>query len=136
MTLRRLLRILFIVPALIFAAGCASKKQPSKPAAPVVIGKVSLVNTELEFILIDTYYTPPAGTPLRAVNLSGDDSALLTVSQEKRRPFIIANIDEGTPQVGDRVIMEPKYIEETTTTTTESEVLIEPAANLRQTTTP
>jgi len=130
----RFLRIFLLLSALLFIAGCAGKKKPPKPSAPVVIGKVSLVNRELEFLLIDTYYTPPAGTPLRAVNASGDDTALLTVSQEKRRPFIIANIDDGAPQVGDRVIMEPKYIEEQAATT--SEELIEPAAHLPQTPAP
>lgn len=125
----RLIPALLAFLTLAVVSGCASRKQAPKPQAPIVIGKVSLVNAELEFILVDTYFTPPAGTPLRTLSATGDETALLTVSREKRRPFIIANINDGAPQVGDRVIMEPKYVEEETSSEPSSGELIEPAAH-------
>ena len=73
-----------------------------KPPAPlpVAIGRVSLVNEELGFVLIDTQETPETGTELQTRANDGQETARLRVSVEKKRPYIIADILKGKPLPG------------------------------------
>ena len=92
--------------------GCASSKKADvkKTSAPSPIvtgffGKVALVNAEARFVLIDGGYSvsPEIGTSLKTY--SGEsETGTLTVSAERRRPFVIADIASGTPKKGDRVV--------------------------------
>jgi hypothetical protein len=74
---------------------------------PQLVGKVSLINTEDEFVLIElqTPRVPEPGMMLVARN-GQMKTAQLKVSQEERRPFIIADIQEGLPHQEDRVFLE------------------------------
>lgn len=93
----------------ILTAGCASIAQPivkSALAGPTVIGEVALVDEEQKFILIDlasNLYVPPPGAALRAINSQGETAHLRT-SPERKRPFVAADIVDGTPAVGDQVV--------------------------------
>jgi hypothetical protein len=65
---------------------------------------VAVVNEELHFVLVDvgSLYVPGAGTALKS--FSGDkETAILAVDPEKQRPFIVADIINGDPKVGDEV---------------------------------
>jgi hypothetical protein len=94
----------------------AAKKEQTKEAAPgsasanapawqTRLGRVVLVNSGLDFVLIDagTAPVPEPGTRLRAY--SGEQpSAELSVSIHQQRPFLIADIISGSPRVSDMVI--------------------------------
>jgi hypothetical protein len=69
----------------------------------VAIGSVSLVNDELGFVLIRTADVPAAGSVLQVRGKDGAETALLKVSAEQKRPFIIADITKGKPHVGEVV---------------------------------
>jgi len=92
-------------------AACASNRRYLVPEAPVkapaptpqVIGRVSLVNNDAGFALVETQQTPETGTELQVRAFNGVETALLKVSAEKKRPFIIADITKGKPQVGEVV---------------------------------
>lgn len=95
----------FVPPLLL--AGCAwfyprGSKAVQAPH-PTLIGTVASVNEDYHFVLIDTYYNPRSGTALKALSPDGTETGVLTVSPEKRPPFIIANIVHGSPQRGDQV---------------------------------
>ena len=99
---------------LCLAAGCASKPQKSKKdanpqktaSAPVhrLVGTIVMVNTEQNFVLIDTDTSAPAedGTALKSFS-NGTETGVLTVSPQHRPPFMIADIVSGSPQKGDQV---------------------------------
>ena len=89
---------------------CASHRLHVVPApikapapAPVAIGKVSLVNSGLGFVLIQSREIPAAGTALQSRAIDGKQSADLKVSPQQNPPFIIAEIVKGKPQVGEVV---------------------------------
>jgi hypothetical protein len=69
------------------------------------LGRVVLVNSELDFVLIDagTAPVPEAGTRLRAYS-EEECSAELSVSGHQQRPFLIADIISGKPRVSDMVV--------------------------------
>lgn len=93
-------------------SGCAtaSKKKPKPPVAalpprvPQVVGTITLVNPALGFVLVDVraFEYPPVGVALKSF-ADGKETAILMVSPEKNRPFIIANIVKGTPGKGNMV---------------------------------
>ena len=75
------------------------------PAWQTRLGRVVLVNSGLDFVLIDTGTAPAPepGTHLRAY--SGEElSAELSVSAHQQRPFLIADILSGKPRVSDMVV--------------------------------
>jgi hypothetical protein len=91
-------------------AGCATKK-PKKDAANAktqpqhrLVGTIVAVNEEGKFVLIDTEssYAADVGTALKSFT-DGTESGVLTVSPERKPPFMIADIVSGTPQKGDQV---------------------------------
>jgi hypothetical protein len=69
------------------------------------VGRVILVNSSLEFVLIDagTSPAPEPGSRLRAY-ASEEPSAELAVSAHQQRPYLIADIVSGSPKVGDMVV--------------------------------
>jgi len=75
------------------------------PAWQTRLGRVVLVNSGLDFVLIDagTSPVPEPGTRLRAY-AGGEPSAELSVSIHQQRPFLIADIVSGTPHVSDMVV--------------------------------
>jgi hypothetical protein len=82
----------------------AAPTGPEQPPAPAFIGKVALVNEELKFALIETTLTdfPLPGTALKCMR-NGQEAAIVTVSPERKRPFVSADIVKGSPQQGDEV---------------------------------
>lgn len=84
------------------------KKIKTKPAIvnapPHKVGTVAMVNREMRFVLLDvgTFYTPAPGSALKTFT-SGIESGTLSVTGERRRPFIAADIASGEPIVGDDV---------------------------------
>jgi hypothetical protein len=75
------------------------------PVWQMRIGRVALVNSELDFVLIDagTSPAPAPGTRLRAYS-EEECSAELSVSVHQQRPFLIADILSGKPRVSDMVV--------------------------------
>ena len=90
--------------ALIAGSGCAvGHKRVEHLPEPHLVGKITLVNQASGFALIDSGETPGAGTLLKAVSLDGKQTALLNVSAEQKKPFIIADIVKGAPHAGEQV---------------------------------
>ena len=94
-------------------SGCASfhhKKKPAvaveapAPAAPQLVGTVTLVREDHQFVLIQTspLFTPDVGQALKCMS-NGQETAILTVSPERSHPFITADVVRGTPRRGDEV---------------------------------
>ncbi len=75
------------------------------PAQPPRLGKVTLVNDRIGFVLIDGGKAPAPGTGLVTRPADGVTPAALKVSVEKSSPFIIADIVSGVPHVGDLVVV-------------------------------
>jgi hypothetical protein len=118
-----------LVLALVLVPGCggsASRRSEGKhkqtpetqngakttPSWQGRLGRIVLVNTALDFALVDigTSPAPEAGTRLKAYDGS-DLSAELSVSAHQQRPFLIADILSGSPRVSDMVVpvkKEPK----------------------------
>ncbi len=96
------------------AAGCATKPAKGrKNAAPQktasapehrLVGTIVMVNTQQNFVLIDTDTAAPAedGTALKSFS-NGTETGVLAVSPQHRPPFMIADIVSGSPQKGDQV---------------------------------
>jgi len=72
---------------------------------PRRVGTVALVNDDMHFVLIDvgSLYAPVAGTALKSFSSTGSETGVLAVDPERKRPFIVADIVKGMPQVGDVV---------------------------------
>jgi hypothetical protein len=75
-----------------------------RPAVPLRIGTITLVNEEEQFVLIDNGNspTPPTGTALKSFTGTAE-SGVLSVGSVRRTPFVIADIVKGTPRKGDVV---------------------------------
>lgn len=97
-----------LVLCALLVSGCARfQKKPAAPSAtsgPQMVGTVTLVNEALRFVLVDvgTLYTPEPGSALKCI-ANGQETAVLAVSPERKRPFITADIVKGTPRPGDLV---------------------------------
>lgn len=109
-SLARLLLILTLVCALL--PGCALvpnflRKRRAKdetPKAPQLIGTVVLVNPEGGFVLVDSGSLPSPAMGKAAQARSPDGSvAELRVTEVRKRPFVIADVVNGTPRTGDQV---------------------------------
>ncbi len=86
-------------------AGATGPKSNGAPVWQTRLGRVVLVNSGLDFVLIDagTAPVPEPGTRLRAY-AGGEPSAELSVSIHQQRPFLIADIVSGSPHVSDMVV--------------------------------
>lgn len=95
-------------------AGCSLFRHDPKrgsaaaPPRPLVVGIITLVNESEHFVLIDTdvLAAPSAGALLQTW-AEGRQTGELTASAVQRRPFVIADIRQGNPRKGDRVVMMP-----------------------------
>ena len=99
----------FLLCLCAFAAfGCATtRKKPleaARQSPPQVIGTVALVNPALGFALVDVEGVEYPGVGIALESFAGGkQTAILMVSPEKNRPFIIADIVKGMPNKGDLV---------------------------------
>ena len=99
-----------LLVALAFSGcGVFRKRKRAQPAAAAevvsLVGTVALVNEESRFILIDTgnLPTPDTGLHFRTMR-DGARTGVVKTGAEHRRPFVVAEIVEGAPQKGDRVV--------------------------------
>ncbi len=107
----RLLPAACLLPLLLLG-GCASsgKRKLAPTPAPStlpsrLVGTVALLNEAYGFVLIDSNETLPAGTLLKTVGTA--ETGELKISTERRPPFLIGDIVNGAPGVGDLVIYNP-----------------------------
>ena len=80
------------------------------PPKAYPVGTVTLVNDEGKFVLVDngSLPVPPVGGVLKCFQGSSTEaSAELVATDVRKRPFTIADIREGAPQKGDRVVYLP-----------------------------
>ena len=77
-------------------------------AKPLFVGTITLVNEDGHFVLIDSGMSPGPmpGAVLKSGTPAGE-SGELKAGEVRRRPFAIADVVKGTPQVGDRVFQQP-----------------------------
>ena len=113
---RRLRRWVFALLLLAPLSGCAllrgrksaKRAAPAAPPAPLLVGTVTLVNEEQHFVIIDSTNSP---SPLPDLALktrgSSGETGELKAGAIRRRPFAIADVVKGTPQVGDQVFQQP-----------------------------
>lgn len=105
------LAVLLLAPL----AGCALQphgktvKRATAVPQPLLVGTITLVNTEQHFVLIDSTNSP-GPQPDAALQTRGPDGAEaeLKCGAIRRRPFAIADVVKGTPQVGDQVFQQPQ----------------------------
>ena len=72
--------------------------------APKPIGLVYAVNEELGFVVIQTPETPEVGTALQTRTKDGQETGLLKVCKQEKRPFVVADVLKGKPHVGEVVM--------------------------------
>jgi hypothetical protein len=74
------------------------------PREPRLAGRIAMVNSAAKFVLIesDVWTAPPEGTALKCLRY-GAETAILTISPERRGTYIVADIVKGSPQRGDEV---------------------------------
>jgi hypothetical protein len=101
-------RLFFLILCAAHVSGCArfhhKRATPAAMNGPRLVGTVTLVNDALRFVLVDvgTLYVPEPGAALKCF-AGGQETAVLAVSPERKRPFITADIVKGTPHPGDQV---------------------------------
>jgi hypothetical protein len=128
-----------LAAALIGLPGCGAlqkvmphrKRSPRATRAPqaMLIGTISLVNEASRFVLIDggDQPTPPVGAMLKSYEGVVESGELLATNV-RRRPFIIADIKQGTPRKGNRVMLPPAGSENTGEMRVARAVAVEPEA--------
>lgn len=103
MAFPRLAALLWLVFA---GSGCAyfHRKPAPVTSSPRLVGTVAHVDAQLGFVLVDvgSLYTPAPGAAMKCF-ADGEETAVLAVSPERKRPFISADIVKGTPHRGDQV---------------------------------
>jgi hypothetical protein len=92
---------------------CSSSPPPptqtGAPARPrsILVGEVAIVDEAGRFVLVDlasNLYVPAPGLALRTLDSAGKTTAHLRAAAERKRPFIAADIVDGSPAVGDLVL--------------------------------
>lgn len=98
--------LLLLLCALLFCTACASsKKKKVEPPAHRVVGTIVTVNEQNHFVLIDAGTNFPAdkGVALKTFS-NGKETGVLSVGEQRKPPFVIADIASGSPQKGDQVM--------------------------------
>ena len=95
-------------------SGCALlRSRPKKavratPARPLLVGTVRLVNDDGHFVLIDSGLSPgPLPGAVLICRAASGETGEVKAGEIRRRPFAIADVVKGTPQVGDQVFQQP-----------------------------
>jgi len=108
----RTLRVVFALLLVTQISGCAMLRRKPKAkratlATPLLVGTVKLVDEEGHFVLIDSGMSPGPlpGAVLKSRGVSGE-SGELKAGAIRRRPFAIADVIKGSPQVGDQVFQQ------------------------------
>ena len=108
------IRCLFALLVAAQISGCALLRPRPKKATlathptPLLVGTIKLVNDDGHFVLIDSGTSPGPlpGAVLKCRAASGETGEL-KAGEVRRRPFAIADVVKGTPQVGDQVFQQP-----------------------------
>lgn len=80
------------------------KKEIPKAQPAHLVGTVKLVNKEEKFVLIDTLTAGQVATGDNLLCIMNErQTATLKMTGLRNPPFLIADITDGTPEVGDRV---------------------------------
>jgi hypothetical protein len=78
---------------------------PNPSAWQTRLGRIVLVNSSLDFVLIDAGTAPVPEPGTRLCAYTGEElSGELSVSIHQQRPFLIADIVSGKPRVSDMVV--------------------------------
>ncbi len=79
------------------------------PVTPKKLGNVDFVDMTETFVLVrmNYGYTVEVGTKMYAISSEGKVSALLQRHPDEKKPFAVADILKGNPQVGDSVMVYP-----------------------------
>ncbi len=106
-------RLLFLLLAVVLLPGCSvlqkfrKRDEPPKDAPTQrtrqvqMIGKVVLVNAEEKFVLIDNGQSPSPGVGATVQCRMPDGTvAELKVTEIRKRPYVIADVVNGTPEKG------------------------------------
>ncbi len=95
---------------LLFGCAALRRQQPKTASTPVplLVGTITLVNEEGRFALIDSGMnpSPEAGAVLKS-RTAGAESGELKAGAIRKRPFAVADVIKGAPQVGDQVFQQP-----------------------------
>jgi hypothetical protein len=106
-----------VAAALLASPGCAhfgkrARRAPKSQAAqaeqaskPHLIGTVAFVDESAGFVLVNVGMLVPPMPGQALKSFTGDkESAVLSVSAERRPPFVVADIVKGEPHKGDAVL--------------------------------
>lgn len=111
--IHRAARLIFALLIVTQTSGCSLlRRRPKQQAAPrpvpVLVGTITLVNEEGRFVLIDSGMNPGPwpGAVLKS-HTASVESGELKAGAIRKRPFAIADVVKGTPQVGDQVFQQP-----------------------------
>ena len=80
------------------------KGDPGVKREPRLVGKISMVNSQGRFVLIDCdlWSMPESGTALKCFRY-GAETGILSTGSERRGAQVVADIVKGEPQRGDEV---------------------------------
>lgn len=110
----RVLRLIFVSLLVTQVCGCALLRRPPKAkraiaVVPLLVGKITLVDEEGRYVLIDSGMNPsPLPGAVLKSRAAGVETGELTTGAIRRRPFAIADVIKGTPKVGDQVFQQPQ----------------------------
>ena len=97
-------QIICVAACLAALAGCATHHKTTPPLHRVV-GTIVLVNEANRFVLIDGGMHAPATAGAALKSFAGNqETGVLTLSPERKPPFLIADIVKGSPKKGDQVV--------------------------------
>lgn len=113
---------LIVLSGLLLGVGChrlsparqsPSATVPNVPGAAAVrfLGNVRVIGTGGRFVLVEASAAAVTAGLANGQTLvcrsARADTATLRVSRERRPPFVVADVDSGTPHVGDEVYVVP-----------------------------
>lgn len=111
-------RLAVIVTAAgIFLGGCrALEPQAAEPLpwrySAENAGQVVMVNSDLAYAVLETVVESEPGQEV-LVKRKGRRVGRLRMTGQTRHPYVIADVVEGSIEVGDAVLLRPKGLEET-----------------------
>lgn len=88
--------------------GTEEGRNQSVATAEVLLGEITYVDRQAGFVLVRSSYAAQVrvGKSLKATSAGGEATGLLTLSPERKRRFLVADIRDGEPAVGNRVYYE------------------------------
>jgi hypothetical protein len=83
----------------------AAAQEAAQGTKPRQVGTILIVNTEGNFVLIDSggWAPPPQGTALKCFR-DGAETGVIAVGSERQGTHVVADVVTGSPRKGDRVM--------------------------------